>query len=203
MTAPIAPISMRERILAAAERRVRATGYNAVSFRDIATDVGVKSASVHYHFPQKQDLGAALVRRYKDNFVAELERIADLPVADAPAADAPGANVPGHRWEIMAAYLGLYDDAFEIDQSVCLCAILGAESIGLPAIINDEIRLFFEANIAWLMATFRPWPTESGQMSPVEIIAAMEGAMIIAAALKDGAVLRRTAERILRDFRGE
>ena len=51
-------------LLNAAERRVRRSGYNAVSFRDLADDVGIKSASVHYHFPQKADLGVALVERY-------------------------------------------------------------------------------------------------------------------------------------------
>jgi TetR/AcrR family transcriptional repressor of nem operon len=63
---------MRERILAAAERRIRAAGYNVVSFREIAAEVGVKSASVHCYFPQKQGLGAVLVRRYSQIFTAEL-----------------------------------------------------------------------------------------------------------------------------------
>jgi len=63
---------MRERIPAAAERRIRAAGYNAVSFREVAAEVGVKSTSVHYHFCQEQDQGADLARRYTQNFTAEL-----------------------------------------------------------------------------------------------------------------------------------
>ena len=47
-------------ILDIAERRMRQTGYNAVSYRDIAAEMGIKSASLHYHFPKKADLGAAL-----------------------------------------------------------------------------------------------------------------------------------------------
>ena len=39
--------SMRERILGAAEKRVRALGFNAVSFRDLASDVGVQSSTLH------------------------------------------------------------------------------------------------------------------------------------------------------------
>ncbi len=74
-----APIAMRERILAAAERRIRTAGYNAVSFREIGAEVGVKSASVHYHFTQKQDLSAALVRRYTQNFTAKLGQISTTP----------------------------------------------------------------------------------------------------------------------------
>jgi len=68
-------LSMRERILSAAEKRVRTVGFNAVSFRDLANDVGVKSSSVHYHFPQKEDLGEQLVKRYSERFQARLDQI--------------------------------------------------------------------------------------------------------------------------------
>jgi TetR/AcrR family transcriptional regulator, transcriptional repressor for nem operon len=54
-----------DQLLDATERRMRAGGYHAVSFRDVAADVGIRSASVHHHFPQKADLGTALVRRYQ------------------------------------------------------------------------------------------------------------------------------------------
>jgi AcrR family transcriptional regulator len=53
-----------EVLLDAAEKRIRKCGYNAVSFRDLAVDADIKSASVHYHFPRKEDLGLALVQRY-------------------------------------------------------------------------------------------------------------------------------------------
>ncbi|WP_157628311.1 helix-turn-helix domain-containing protein, partial [Ensifer sp. BR816] len=44
----------------AAEERIRRAGYSGFSFREIAADVGVKSASVHYHFPTKERLAAAV-----------------------------------------------------------------------------------------------------------------------------------------------
>ncbi len=187
-----APASMYEGILDAAERRIRKAGYNAVSFRDIAADVGVKSASVHYHFPQKQDLGAALVRRYKDRFVAELAGIADGPL---------DPDNPEDRIAAFQAYLELYRGALIIDQSVCLCAILGAEAIGLPEMIRTEIRLFFQANLDWLTKTFAPWPSREGEFSPLGVVAGLEGAMIIAAVMGDGAVLDRTITHMQAIFR--
>ena len=39
---------MREAVMAAARATVQAHGYNALSFRDLAKGVGIKSASVHY-----------------------------------------------------------------------------------------------------------------------------------------------------------
>jgi TetR/AcrR family transcriptional regulator, transcriptional repressor for nem operon len=51
---------------------MRGGGYHAASFRDIAAAVAIKSASVHYHFPTKEDLGAAVLRRYLDRTLATL-----------------------------------------------------------------------------------------------------------------------------------
>ena len=36
------------------------------SFRELAADVGVKSSSVHYHFPTKEALAAAVIRRWAE-----------------------------------------------------------------------------------------------------------------------------------------
>ena len=67
---------MREALLASARTTVQAHGYNALSFRELAKEVGIKSASVHYHFPTKGDLGAALARRYTQDGAAYLAEIA-------------------------------------------------------------------------------------------------------------------------------
>src|ERR1700760_4683807 len=53
-------------IMDAAERRMQQGGFGGFSFREIAADVGIKSSSVHYHFPTKDDLAAAVIRRWAD-----------------------------------------------------------------------------------------------------------------------------------------
>ncbi|MEM6465574.1 MAG: helix-turn-helix domain-containing protein, partial [Pseudomonadota bacterium] len=63
----------RDAILDVTERLIRAHGYSGFSFRDVATEVGIKSASVHYHFPTKPDLAAAVARRYRERFAKALE----------------------------------------------------------------------------------------------------------------------------------
>ena len=57
-----------DKLLDAAEYRMRRGGYNAVSFRDLASDTDIKSSSVHYHFPRKEYLGVALIKRYAERF---------------------------------------------------------------------------------------------------------------------------------------
>jgi len=134
---------MRERILAAAERRIRAAGYNAVSFREIAAEVGVKSASVHCYFPQKQGLGAVLVRRYSQIFTAELGQISTTPKSPET---------------MFRSYLQLHLDVLVIDQLICLCAILGAVFIGFPEKINVEMRRFFRPISTGCLKPCRPRP---------------------------------------------
>src|SRR6266436_1065650 len=53
-----------------AEAHIRHAGYRGFSFRDLAAELGIKSASVHHHFPTKASLAAAVVRRYGDRFLA-------------------------------------------------------------------------------------------------------------------------------------
>ena len=46
---------------------MQAGGFGGFSFREIAADVGIKSSSVHYHCPTKQDLAAAIIRRWAEH----------------------------------------------------------------------------------------------------------------------------------------
>ena len=42
-----------ERLMDLAEAHIRNAGYGGFSFRDLAAEIGIKSASVHHHFPTK------------------------------------------------------------------------------------------------------------------------------------------------------
>lgn len=56
-------LSGRSRILDSSERLFRTSGYNGVTMRDIAVDVGIKQASLYYHFPGKEQLFVAVTER--------------------------------------------------------------------------------------------------------------------------------------------
>ena len=53
----------REKILDLADNLLRKRGYNAFSYKDIGEAIGIKTAAVHYHFPTKESLGAAVLER--------------------------------------------------------------------------------------------------------------------------------------------
>ena len=72
------------RILDSAESLVQVRGFNGFSYADIAAELGITKAGLHYHFAGKAELGEALIRRYSERFAAALKKI-DRSDADAPA----------------------------------------------------------------------------------------------------------------------
>jgi TetR/AcrR family transcriptional regulator, transcriptional repressor for nem operon len=172
-----------ELLLDAAESRIRKSGYNAVSFRDLAADAQIKSASVHYHFPRKEDLGVALVQRYRERFFG------------AVAERALRAKTPRER---VAAFCDVYRSALKVDEAICLCGMLGAESPGLPPPLGEAVAGFFAANIEWLREACDPaWPRKRREAFAVVTLAALQGAMMVATTMKDARAFEQVVESIL------
>ncbi|MEM7320276.1 MAG: TetR/AcrR family transcriptional regulator [Pseudomonadota bacterium] len=175
---------MKEKILEAAERRVRKAGFAEMSFRDLASDVGIKSASVHYHFPTKFDLGEALVEKYAKQFGA---RLSEIDIGDLQNA--------------LERFVGLYAEALVVDEAICLCAIMGAESIGLPQKVNQKTRAFFKMNADWLEDLFETHLADRKTDIVAMIVAALEGAIIVASVSRDRAVFDRVARAAIGSVR--
>src|SRR3974390_1012687 len=72
-----------EQILDLAETLIQSRGYSAFSYQDIADHLGIRKASIHYHFASKTDLGIAVIDRYAARFGTALEAIAADPSQDA------------------------------------------------------------------------------------------------------------------------
>src|SRR5271154_5436261 len=68
-------------ILDVAERLVQIRGFNAFSYADVAGELGLTNAALHYHFPTKSELGEALIARYAIRFAEALVEI-DESLAD-------------------------------------------------------------------------------------------------------------------------
>ena len=158
----------RDRLLAAAEARLARHGFHGTSFRDLAQDVGIRSASVHYHFPTKADLGRAVAERYTDRF---LEALGD------PAA--PGTSERATIEKLAAAFRA----AARHERRMCLCGLLGAERDGLPEPVRGSVARFFERLLAWLEGAFGAEPRARARA--LNVVATLEGALVLAHALQD------------------
>jgi TetR/AcrR family transcriptional repressor of nem operon len=72
-----------ERLMDLAEAHIRNAGYGGFSFRDLAAEIGIESASVHHHFPTKATMVAAVARGYGDRFLAAVARLPNESAGDA------------------------------------------------------------------------------------------------------------------------
>ncbi len=85
----------RDEIVAVSARLFSRAGYRDTSIRDIATALGIKSASLYYHFANKDQILFAIAHGLMEDFVAEVTPLLDGAATDDPAA-AIGAAVDAH-----------------------------------------------------------------------------------------------------------
>ena len=161
----------RTAILDTAERLVQQRGFNGFSYADVAAELGLTKAGLHYHFAGKAELGKALMSRYAERFAEALGRI-----------DAGGASAP----DKLDAYAALYADVLS-GQRMCLCGMLAAEYETLPAPMQAVVLRFFDENERWLEGVLeagRQARTLSVPGSARDaarlIVSALEGAMLVA-----------------------
>jgi TetR/AcrR family transcriptional repressor of nem operon len=160
-----------ERILDIAERLVQTRGFNNFSYADIATELGITKASLHYHFPGKAELGQALITRYAQRFFDALARIdEDLPNARAK----------------LEAYAGLYADVLR-GKRMCMCGVLAAEYQTLPEPMRVAVIGFFDENQRWLAKLLTVGDADgtlridgSVDAAAQNILSTLEGAMLVA-----------------------
>lgn len=176
------------RILDVAERLVQSRGFNGFSYADVASELEVSKASLHYHYPSKAELGAALIGRYAARFAKALETI-DLASRGAP--------------EKLEAYAAIYGEVLR-DGRMCLCGMLAAEYDTLPEPMRAAILGFFDENEAWLVRVLERGredgtlrlngPTDEAAQA---IIGGLEGAMLVARPYGDIARFQAAATRVL------
>jgi len=105
-------------------------GYNAVSYADLAKRLDIRTASIHYHFPTKGDLGMAVLRRYQDRAFSAL-----------------GPLVPGDAQSYRNAFENMLipvRSLAKMQSSSCLVGVLGAEFASLPDDVKAGVEQFFE-----------------------------------------------------------
>jgi TetR/AcrR family transcriptional regulator, transcriptional repressor for nem operon len=142
---------------------VQERGYNGFSYADIAEAIGIRKASIHYHFPSKQDLVQAVLIRYRKEFVEKLEQIKNQP----------------HSWlQRLQLYFGLYRETLESNTKLCLCSMMAAELNSFPEEIRQELNLFFDANKNWVEYVLKQGK-EAGDFT-FRITAAEQARMLVA-----------------------
>jgi TetR/AcrR family transcriptional repressor of nem operon len=177
------------RILDIAERLVQTRGHNGFSYADISSELRIRNASVHYHFPSKTDLGKRLIGRYRENFMAALAGL---------------ERESGDARQRLRRYVDLWTGVLRDRDRMCLCGMMAADIATLPKGIRAELKRFFDANEAWLVRVL-----EEGQKAKTLRLATspkiearlltmgLEGAMLIARSYGENRRFEEVAHRLL------
>jgi TetR/AcrR family transcriptional repressor of nem operon len=177
----------------AAERLAQVRGFNGFSYADVADELGVTKASLHYHFPGKSDLGMTLLIRYTGRFLDALARID----TEVPA--------PADR---LYAYADLYAGVLRQDR-MCLCGMLAADYETLPEEMRGAIRDFFDVNQRWLetvLAAGRAAGTMRFDGTAADaarsVLDGLEGALLVARTYRDPERFQSVARRLIVSLTG-
>ena len=124
------------KILDLAETLIQTRGYSAFSYQDIADSLGIRKASIHYHFPSKADLGVAVVDRYITRFGEGLTAIAD--------------DQSQSSMTMLDFYVQPYLQFASTPDRVCLSGALAGEMMALPPKVRERVDHFFRTHQVWL-----------------------------------------------------
>ena len=172
-------VKTADKLMDLAQDYIQTRGYNAFSYKDLAHDLGIKTSSIHYHFPKKADLGAAIVRRYNNEF-KELY----------------GGEVPvdtDHKNQF-ETYLAPFIAVSESQVKICICGALGGEFSSLPETVQKEVVNVINYHEFWLSSLLKSgkkagvFTFEDDPQSLARVIFSMlQGALTLSRAKQDSA----------------
>ena len=162
------PKDTKKEILDLAENLLLDRGYNGFSYKDISVALGIKTASIHYHYPRKTDLGVEIVERAVKRF-------------DKWAQSIESGN-PDYSIRLEAFCLTF--TTFTSKDQVCLGGALQTDYKTLPEDLQKKSCEFVSCVFLWLdqllkdgreAGAFR-FPGEAGDQA-VLILAALQGSV--------------------------
>ncbi len=161
--------------MSAARLTVQARGYSGLSFRELAKEVGIKSASIHHYFPTKGELGGALAERYTADFAEYLDGLLTEPL-DVKTC--------------ISRYTEVFRNTLLNENRMCLGGIMAAEHTELPTEVRSEVVKFSEMNVRWLAQVLARDKTAAVTSNPVRdralaIYAAIQGAQLVSRSRSD------------------
>jgi AcrR family transcriptional regulator len=125
-------MTTRDQIIHHADTLIRELGYNAFSFYDISKTIGIKTASIHYYFPSKSDLGVAVIEQSIENLNLLIEKYrSKSPI------------------EKLDRFLGIYS-AIKYENKVCLVGSLAPDFNTLDEKVQDKLKIFSDSVISWV-----------------------------------------------------
>lgn len=179
---------MADRIMDHAQLLVQTVGYDGFSYADIALELGIRNATIHYYFPGKADLCRRLLQRYRSRFRNKVAQ-AMVPI-----------GAPRRRLEL---YLSFYQEALA-DGRLCPCGVLTTELAHLSPEVQAEVREFFEEQIEWVAVELERArilgevaSVPSPHQMAVSLFGMIEGGMLLSRSMGNAGLMCDSAQTLL------
>ena len=169
-------MATKDQLVNLGETLIRQGGADAVSFRDLAASLGIKSASVHYHFPTKDAFLASVVMSYLQRLMAA------LGLADDPT------ETPRDRLSRLTDYfVAMGTD----DQGACPLAALAATRVRLGPLATSAIDQASGALLDWLDQAL------VGRLRADLTLGSLQGALLLTALRDDPGIIEAAEADLL------
>ncbi len=176
------------RVLDVAERYTQTHGFNAFSYKDLQNEVGVKTSSIHYYFPTKQDLALKMVERYIDRFNASLNSISNEQSIGLKRLD-----------KLAQVYVDVVKQG-----KFCMCGMLASDILSLPEAVKSKLCDFFQMIEDWIAEAIELGIAQDDVTESIDIkttaahyLASLEGGMLIARTKNEPAYLKAITTEVL------
>ncbi|GAB2897153.1 TetR/AcrR family transcriptional regulator [Microvirgula curvata] len=178
----------RDSLVQTAENLMRTKGYTAFSYADLAEVVGIRKASIHHHFPTKEDLGTAIV----EDYIARVRTQFDCVEVQ-------------HQDVIsrLEAFFQIFRASTE-GGLLPLCGALAAEMSAMPPSLQQLTHRFFDMQLKWLTKVLEHGialnevPKGSGaRQKAFLLLSVLEGSSFINWATKDEDPLNPSVIRLI------
>ena len=125
----------RDEILEIATELVQTRGYSAFSYQDLSDRLGITKASIHYHFPRKEDLGNAVAAQYN---------------ADVRATLAETRQESDDPWVQLEGYVQFVLGIVETQDRICAAGSVQSEINVVPKAMGESMCALVKSVIAWI-----------------------------------------------------
>ena len=124
----------REKIIELGENLIRTKGYNAFSYQDISSELGIKNAAVHYYYPSKENLGTSIVKTNIQRFEEMVDNMHSRGFDELQQLD---------------TFIKIYIKSHR-EKKLCLIGSLGPEFNTLSETTKIELKKMTELILIWL-----------------------------------------------------
>ncbi|STY29157.1 TetR family transcriptional regulator [Legionella wadsworthii] len=184
---------MQEKILTTAESLIQKMGYNAFSYKDIAHVVGIKTSSIHYYYPAKEDLAVAVIdwQMYGLTlFLKELQLNSSLSL----------------RQKLLKLVDKVMSLTVHDEMKMCLGGMLASDVISLPEKVKKKVRDFFNLLEQWIrnmisngFSEQRPLGSRPEELSKY-LLVQMEGGLLLSRLYEDTSYIDTVNQYIQNNF---